>query len=191
MTEKSKTWRSSTTTRSWSMSSSASGDPQDAFGGLRGVRHDTEEALTEQWRYVGADGDGRFEVEIKNGAVTVNGRRYDSMDEVPRADRDRIEAVREGLNDSGLWDALREAGVDIGGLAGPDARHADAKPEFIIETDIPDVRSAAPTAAPGPSVVDASAPGAVPRQGGGLRRIVLAAVAVGLAWWILRLMGAA
>lgn len=193
MTEPSKTWRSTTTTRSWSTSSSTSDDPQEAFSTLRGVRHDTQANVCEQWRYVGGDGDGRFEVEIKDGAVTVNGRRYDSMDEVPRADRDRIEAVRNGLDNSGLWDVLRQAGVDIGGLAGSDTRHAAGKPEFIMETDIPDVRGAAsahdaPT--PAAQAMDAPAPGAAPRNGGGLRRIVLVVVGVGLAWWILRLTGA-
>ncbi|MBB1241677.1 hypothetical protein EII47_29885, partial [Klebsiella pneumoniae] len=122
MTEPSKTWRSTTTTRSVSMSSGASDDPQHDFSMLRGVQHDTEDNVTEQWSYVGGDGGGPVQVEIRDGAVTVNGRRYDSMDEVPRADRDRIEAVRKGLNDSGLWDVLRKAGVDIGGMAEPDAR---------------------------------------------------------------------
>ncbi|MCV6903608.1 MAG: hypothetical protein NTT76_12945 [Achromobacter xylosoxidans] len=191
MTEKSKTWRSSTTTQSWSISGGTSADAGDAMDALRHVGNDARTHVSEQWSYVGDDADGPYRVEIKDGVVTLNGRRYDSLDAVPQADRERIEALRTGLNDSGLWDALRDAGVDIGGLAGPATPRPTDKPEFIMETDIPDVRSAAPANEPAPYVSDAPAPGAVPRGAGGLRRIVLIAVAVGLAWWILRVTGAA
>ncbi|PKD78477.1 hypothetical protein, partial [Escherichia coli] len=68
MTEPSKTWRSTTTTRSVSMSSGASDDPQHDFSMLRGVQHDTEDNVTEQWSYVGGDGGGPFQVEIRDGA---------------------------------------------------------------------------------------------------------------------------
>ncbi|NMU92781.1 hypothetical protein HGQ98_24755 [Achromobacter ruhlandii] len=197
MTEKSKTWRSSTTTRSWSMSGNPPTDAGDAMEALRRAGDGARMHVSEQWRYAGDDADGPFQVEIKDGVVTVNGQRYDSLEAVPRADRERIEAVRHGLNDSGLWDALRDAGIDIGGLAGPGAPRAAGKPEFIMETDIPDVRSVTPAATPtphaesAPRVTEAPAPGAVPRGVGGLRRIVLITVALGLAWWILRLTGAA
>lgn len=194
MTEKSKTWRSTTTTRSWSMSGGAASGQDDALQALRNAGGENRVSVSEQWSYEGGDGDDAFKVEIKDGAVTVNGRRYDNLDEVPRAERERIEALRKQLAGGGLWDALRDAGLDIGGLSGLDAQTASAKPEFIMETDIPDVRSAMPAsapAAPDPRATDTPAPGAVPRAGGGLRRIVLVAVAVGLAWWILRLTGAA
>ncbi|MCZ8391940.1 hypothetical protein [Achromobacter xylosoxidans] len=194
MTEKSKTWRSTTTTRSWSMSGGAASGQDDVLQALRNAGGENRVNVSEQWSYEGGDGDDAFKVEIKDGAVTVNGRRYDNLDEVPRAERERIEALRKQLADGGLWNALRDAGLDIGGLSGLDTQTASAKPEFIMETDIPDVRNAVPAsapAAPDPRAKDTPAPGAVPRAGGGLRRIVLVAVAVGLAWWILRLTGAA
>lgn len=194
MTEKSKTWRSTTTTRSWSMSGGAASGEDDVLQALRNAGGVNRVSVSEQWSYEGGDGDDAFKVDIKDGAVTVNGHRYDNLDAVPRAERERIEALRKQLADGGLWNALRDAGLDIGGLSGLDTQTASAKPEFIMETDIPDVRSAVPAsapAAPDPRAKDTPAPGAVPRAGGGLRRIVLVAVAVGLAWWILRLTGAA
>lgn len=194
MTEKSKTWRSTTTTRSWSMSGGAANGQDDVLQARRNAGGENRVSVSEQWSYEGGDGDDAFKVEIKDGAVTVNGRRYDNLDEVPRAERERIEALRKQLAGGGLWDALCDAGLDIGGLSGLDAQTASAKPEFIMETDIPDVRSAMPASAPAspdPRATDTPAPGAVPRAGGGLRRIVLVAVVVGLAWWILRLTGAA
>lgn len=198
MTEKSKTWRTSTTTTRWSTTNDLSSEQRASIESLLdGQMGGTDVRVSEQWRYDSSGDDGPFKVEIKDGAVTVNGRRYASLDEVPRAERERIEALRGGLADGGLWDMLKDAGVDIGGLAGAAGRPDPDKPEFIIETDIPDVRHAAPTAsgalradafaasAPSP---DAPAPGAVPRSGGGLLRIVLGVVAVGLGWWVLRLM---
>lgn len=194
MTEKSKTWRSSTTTRSWSTSRTFTDEQRaDIDALLDAGLHGGKVHVSEQWRYSGDNEDGPFQVEIKDGAVTVNGQHYDSIDEVPRAQRERIEALRGGLADGGLWDMLQQAGVDIGGLAGTATRGTE-KPEFIMETDIPDVRSAAPASEPAATdarPMDTQAPGAVPRGGGGLRRIVLVVVAVGLAWWILRLTGAA
>lgn len=136
MTEKSKTWRSSTTTHSWSMSGGTSADAGDAMDALRHAGNGARTRVSEQWSYVGDDADGPYRVEIKDGVVTLNGRRYDSLDAVPQADRERIEALRTGLNDSGLWDALRDAGVDIGGLAGtgrqdrPTSRHSSWKRIF-------------------------------------------------------------
>lgn len=198
MTEKSKTWRSTTTTTSWSTAKGLTREQRDSLDALLDGAPDAANVrVSEQWSYASGGEDGPFKVEIKDGAVTVNGQRYNSLDEVPRAERERIEALRGGLADGGLWDMLKHAGIDIGGLAGaPDKRDPD-KPEFIIETDIPDVRSAAPAASGAPqtqafpasaSSPDAPAPGAVPRSGGGLLRIVLVVVAVGLAWWVLRLM---
>lgn len=198
MTEKSKTWRSTTTTTSWSTTGGLSSEQRESLDSLLGGNTGGGDVrVSEQWSYASSGDDGPFKVEIKDGAVTVNGRRYGSLDEVPREERERIEALRGGLANGGLWDMLKNAGIDIGGLAGaPDRRDAD-KPEFIIETDIPDVRSAAPAASSAPqadafttsaSTPNAAAPGAVPRSGGGLLRIVLVALAVGLAWWVLRLM---
>lgn len=190
MTEKSKTWRSSTTTHSWSMSGGTSADAGDAMDALRHAGNGARTRVSEQWSYVGDDADGPYRVEIKDGVVTLNGRRYDSLDAVPQADRERIEALRTGLNDSGLWDALRDAGVDIGGLAGTGAPRPADKPAFIMETDIPDAqRGARQRARPARLGCARSRRGAARRWR--LRRIVLVAVAVGLAWWILRVTGAA
>lgn len=184
MTEQSKTWRA--TTRTWSVSSDTPEARDAGTGQLIGV--------SEQWRYESSDddGDGPFSVEINNGAVTVNGRHYGSLDAVPRAERERIEAVRDSLSGDGLLSLLRQAGVDTRVLGAAAVRDNPAKPDFIIETDIPDVRAAATPGqlAPPPTPMDAgsAAPGAVP-QSGGLRRIVLIAVALGLAWAALRLSG--
>ena len=192
MTEKNNTWRSTTTTRSWTISSGLSSEHRDAIEALRGAGLGDGARVSEQWRYAGDDGDGPFNVEIKDGAVTVNGRRYDSLDEVPREERERIEALRNGLAHDGLWDTLREAGLDIGGLMGADAPTSQAKPEFIMETDIPDVRDAAPSPAPRRRHPASTHPRRARCRGGsGLRRIVLVAVVVGLAWWVLRATGAA
>lgn len=198
MTEKSKTWRSTTTTTSWSTTNGLTREQRDSLDSLLDGASDAANVrVSEQWSYASGGEDGPFKVEIKDGAVTVNGQRYDSLDEVPRAERERIEALRGGLANGGLWDMLKNAGIDIGGLAGAPAKHDPDKPEFIIETDIPDVRGVAPAASGAPQMhafpagapsPDAPAPGAVPRSGGGLLRIVLVVVAVGLAWWVLRLM---
>ncbi|MBB1627920.1 hypothetical protein [Achromobacter sp. UMC71] len=198
MTEKSKTWRSTTTTTRWSSTKGLTREQRDSLDSLLdGAADAANVRVSEQWSYASGGEDGPFKVEIKDGAVTVNGQRYDSLDEVPRADRERIEALRGGLADGGLWDMLKNAGIDIGGLAGAPDQRDPAKPEFIIETDIPDVRSAAPAVSGAPqaqafpasaSSPNAPAPGAVPRSGGGLLRMVLVVAAVGLVWWVLRLM---
>lgn len=190
MTQSSKTWQA--TTRTWSVSRGTPGQ-SDAITTARPAATDSLIGISEKWRYETDDEDGPFSVEINNGAVTVNGRHYDSLDAVPRAERERIEAVRESLSGDGLVNLLRQAGVDARVVTGTAGRHASARPEFVMETESPDVRDAATTgqAAP-PSAArdtDAAAPGAVP-QSGSLRRIVLVAVALGLAWAGLRLTGA-
>lgn len=43
----------------------------------------------------------------------MNGRKYDSLDEVPRAERERIDALRSGKDLGGLWDMLKNAGIDV------------------------------------------------------------------------------
>ncbi|MDR7945231.1 hypothetical protein [Achromobacter aegrifaciens] len=183
MNKETKTWRSTTTTRSWSAAKDLTPEQRANIedlldGGMDGA------TVSETWSYAGIENGETFKVEIKNGAVTVNGRKYDSLDEVPRAERERIEALRAGQGDGGLWDMLRNAGVDVENLA-PGLKPQGAKPEFVIETDEP-----TPTRAPTATVQsDPNAglpPGAVPAKGGGLRRTLLIGVAIGLGWWVAR-----
>ncbi len=185
MNDKTRTWRSTTTTRSWSATKDLTPDQRGRIeelldGGIDGA------TVSQTWSYSGTEDGEPYKVEIKDGAVTVNGRRYDSLDAVPRAERERIEALRAGQGDDGLWDMLRNAGVDVEHLA-QGMRQPGAKPEFAIETDEPDpapARAAAP-AAPADRADAGLSPGAVP-AGGGLRRMLLIGIAVGLGWWVAR-----
>ena len=183
MNEKTKTWRSTTTTRSWSAAKDLTPEQRANIealldGGMDGA------TVSETWSYAGIENGESFKVEIKNGAVTVNGRKYDSLDEVPRAERERIEALRADQADGGLWDMLRNAGVDVENLA-PGLKPQDAKPEFVIETDAPaPARAAASSVQSGPDA--GLPPGAVPAKSGGLRRTLLIGFAIGLGWWVAR-----
>lgn len=188
MNDNTKTWRSSTTTRSWSSTTDLTPeqrvDIEDLLeGGMDGV------TVSEKWSYAGTENGQSFNVEIDDGAVTVNGRRYDSLDAVPRAERDRIEALRNGQGMDGLWDMLRNGGIDVKDLAGALAAR-DAKPAFTIETEGADAvpaRSASSDSgrAIGTGTDPALPPGAVP-AGGGLRRMLLIGIAIGLALWVAR-----
>ncbi|MBB1594294.1 hypothetical protein [Achromobacter sp. UMC46] len=189
MNDKTKTWRSSTTTRSWSSTTDLTPEQRVNIeelldGKLDGV------TVSQEWSYSGLENGEVFKVEIKDGAVTVNGRKYDSLDEVPRAERERIDALRSGKDLGGLWDMLTNAGIDVKDLAGDLAGHKN-KPAFTIETDSPDRDSANPvrTAPVDDAAVRMAAgdpslsPGAV-RAGGGLRRTLLIGIAIGLALWV-------
>lgn len=185
MNEKTKTWRSTTTTRSWSTTKDLTPEQRANIeelldGGMDGA------SVSQTWSYAGIENGESFKVEIKDGAVTVNGRKYDSLDEVPRAERERIEALRAGQGDGGLWDMLRNAGVDVENLAQGMKQH-EAKPEFVIETDDPAPAQARTSAEAAPSHVNAGLPpGAVPAKSGGLRRMLLIGMAIGLGWWVAR-----
>lgn len=195
MNDKTKTWRSTTTTRSWSSTKDLTPEQRDRIeelldGGMDGA------TVSQTWSYAGTENGESFKVEIKDGAVTVNGRRYDSLDAVPRAERARIEALRAGQDDGGLWDMLRNAGVDVDHLA-QGMQQQDAKPAFTIETDEAEPAQAqaqaqtqtrASTQATQANQTDAAglSPGAVPAGGGGLRRMLLIGIAVGLGWWVAR-----
>lgn len=184
MNDKTKTWRSSTTTRSWSTTTDLTPEQRVHIEDLLDSRMDGV-SVSQEWNYSGLENGEVFKVQIKDGAVTVNGRKYDSLDEVPRADRERIDALRSGNDLSGLWDMLKNAGIDVKDL--PDA---SGKPAFTIETDNPDREaSGAVSSAPADDAVRMAAadpsvsPGAV-RPGGGLRRTLLIGIAIGLALWV-------
>lgn len=56
-----------------------------------------------------AGSEDTFSAEIRDGVVTVNGKRYDSMDEVPAEYRERIETLRKGMGaDGDLMKLLNE-----------------------------------------------------------------------------------
>lgn len=190
MNDKTKTWRSSTTTRSWSSTSDLTPEQRVHIEDLLDSKMDGA-SVTQEWSYAGLENGESFNVLIKDGAVTVNGRKYDSLDEVPRAERERIDALRSGKDLGGLWDMLKNAGIDVQDFAG-DAADGKRKPAFTIETDSPD-QADAPSARPAPAAgasppsrvnADPSlSPGAVP-SGGGLRRTLLIGIAIGLALWV-------
>ncbi|HCW20346.1 MAG TPA: hypothetical protein DHL02_20860, partial [Achromobacter sp.] len=90
MNDKTKTWRSSTTTRSWSTTTDLTPEQRVHIEDLLDSRMDGV-SVSQEWNYSGLENGEVFKVQIKDGAVTVNGRKYDSLDEVPRADRERID----------------------------------------------------------------------------------------------------
>ncbi|MFY0479425.1 hypothetical protein [Achromobacter marplatensis] len=193
MNDKTKTWRSSTTTRSWSTTTDLTPEQRVHIEDLLDSRMDGV-SVSQEWNYSGLENGEVFNVQIKDGAVTVNGRKYDSLDEVPRADRERIDALRSGNDLGGLWDMLKNAGVDVKNLAG-DLADAKSKPAFTIETDDPNREAASPVPfAPADDAVRMAAadpslsPGAV-RPGGGLRRTLLIGIAIGLALWVAQALG--
>lgn len=192
MTEKARTWRSTTTTRSHYFGRAAPNEE----GGRIAAGDAGQLSRSEEWRYSSRGEDGRYEVEIKNGAVTVNGRRYDSMDEVPARDRERIEALRSGLADSDMWDLLKQAGADIEALKESMGQGAADQSGASNVADASEAGKVMPSAgAKSRSGADttaaAAAPGEVPRVGGGLRRILIIVIAAGLAWVALRMAGVA
>ena len=186
MNDKTKTWRSSTTTRSWSSTTDLTPEQRANIEGLLGGKAGSVSS-SEKWSYAGFEDGEAFKVEINDGAVTVNGRHYDSLDAVPRAQRERIESLRDGAGMAGLWDMLKNAGVDAQDLAAGLADRKN-KPAFSIET-LDDADGAGPAAAAQP-IRPANAhpqpalpPGAVP-AGRGLRRTLLIGIAIGLALWV-------
>lgn len=187
MTEHSKTWRQSTTTRSWSASS---GPPSGLSGGAQ-ASGDGRVHVSEEWSYAGSDQEGAFDVRIKNGAVTVNGRRYDSLDQVPREQRERIEALQQEMGSGSLQDMLRQAGVDISELKQWTGPRNGAEPGTIMGADMSGARDAAPAVrlVSPPDDGMAAAPGEVPRSGIRPWMILLALAGVGMGLLILRLMG--
>ena len=181
MNDNTKTWRSSTTTRSWSSTTDLTPEQRTQIealldGAMDGV------TVSESWRYSGTENGETFNVQIDDGAVTVNGRRYASLDEVPRAERDRIDALRNGQGMGGLWNMLRTSGLDSKDLSSlmPDRQ---ARPVFTIETESPDGAAIPSPRAATENIAAGPAPGAVP-PGGGLRKTLLIGIAIGLALWV-------
>ena len=187
MTEHSKTWRHSTTTRSWSASSGPSSEPS----GGAAASGDGSVHVSEEWSYAGSDEDGAFDVQIKNGTVTVNGRRYDSLDQVPREQRERIEALQQAMGSGSLQDMLRQAGVDISELKQWTEPRNGVEPGMVMGADTAGARDVAPAVrlVSPPDGGMAAAPGEVPRSGIRPWMILLALAGVGMGLLILRLAG--
>lgn len=191
MNDKTKIWKSSTTTRSWSSTTNLTPEQQENIEELLGGKLGSV-SVQEKWSYAGTENGEAFKVDIDNGAVTVNGRHYDSLDDVPRAERERIEALRDGEGMKGLWDMLKNAGVQIEDIPGDHAART-GKPAFTIETDngsADAITSVSARPLEAAEIARASAdptasPGAVPKSGG-LRRALLIGIAVGLALWVAR-----
>ncbi len=184
MNDNTKTWRSSTTTRSWNSTTDLTPEQRTQIEALLDGRMGAVE-VSESWSYSNTENGETFNVQIDDGAVTVNGRRYGSLDEVPRAERERIEALRNGQDMTDLWDMLRNAGADGKNLDGLTTA-PPTRPMFTVETEASDApatprprahRASTEAMAAGP------APGAVP-AGGGLRKTLLIGIAIGLALWV-------
>lgn len=138
-------------------------------------------SVTQKWHEAGT-GQDDFDAEIKNGVVTVNGRRYNSLAEVPTEDRQRIEALRASMKEGGsLRDMLERVTAEaehkaLGGERA-DAAHEAAVPGAAV-----------------PGMTDTTfysssdSPGAVPVVGTGRRigQILLAVVGIGVLWLIAR-----
>lgn len=70
-----------------------------------------QRSAVEKLKSVGglAGSEDSFSAEIQDGVVTVNGKRYDSIDEVPAEYRERIETLRKGMGaDGDLMKLLNE-----------------------------------------------------------------------------------
>jgi hypothetical protein len=133
------------------------------------------------------DTNAEFVVEIKGDAVIVNGRRYDSIDDVPSPDRERVESMRANFGSGSFNDIFNDVFGDGGTQGWPPA--ADSRAEAMpkppgAEPSKPE--SAAPRpVAPG---LDTLGPGAVPpssnmRRFGWLLLVVFGAV---VAWMVVR-----
>lgn len=187
MNNKSNTWTtSSTTTRNWNVSdlTPEQRDKLDSLmaGGIGGT------VGSQTWHYAShVDGDD-FVVDMKkNGAVTVNGREYGSMDQVPEAERQRIATLRAGFaaGDS-LLDMFKA--VDIDNVGAETIQRGAGRPAHD-----PTVLAQVDTWSAGPDETGrfSGNPGQVP-QGNVLRvlsRVVLACIVVGAMWLVARGVG--
>ena len=131
---------------------------------LTSERHSSVEQLNTTGGLAGLA--GAFSAEIKDGAVTINGKHYDSMDEVPAADRERIDALRKGMGaDGDLMKLLNEM-------------TAQATVAQETQTRVDMGKGIASNGAP------ATAPGAVPPSNilGKLLRVALVVICAVAAW---------
>ena len=140
-----------------------------------------DQFANEQWSYSHTSDGKTFQVDIKNGSVTVNGQTYASLDDVPPEEREHIEALRNHQNQDGLLGILRTAGFDI-----------DPMPDHIRESlggSPPPIQAPTFSAPPTPFGDDSEMssmppsnntlpPGAVPRSRAMWQWILLAAVLV-------------
>ena len=113
-----------------------------------------------------AGSEDAFSAEIRDGVVTVNGKRYDSMDEVPAEYRERIETLRKGMGaDGDLMKLLNEM-------------TAQATVAQETQTRVDMGKGIASNDAPG------TAPGAVPPSNtlGKLLRVALVVICAVAAW---------
>lgn len=186
MSEKTKTWStSSTTTRSWK-ASDLTPEQRDGIDSLMasGIDGKLDGVITsERWRYAStADGD-KFVAEMKDGRVTVNGREYNSLDEVPETERARIETLRAGFAAGGrLMDMFKAGGVDK--VPAETVKDWAEKNSGVLSG----MSAADSVVEPAMAERFTASPGAVP-TGGGLRtlgRLLFVCILAGLAWLLAR-----
>jgi hypothetical protein len=111
-----------------------------------------------------------FSAEIRDGVITVNGQRYESLDDVPAAYRARIEALQKGLGPQGdLMGLLDEMTAEA-------AAAQDAKARLDLGSGV------------APADGGALAPGAVPQASsfGRVMRVLLVVICAAVAWALVR-----
>jgi hypothetical protein len=126
MTEKSSTRQTiSSTTQTWeSLDKLPPGPRAMVEKMLAGGKVDAS-SLGHEWGR-GTAAEDTFVVKIDNGEITVNGRKYDSIDQVPQADRERVEAVRKGFDAGGLMDIFGDKGAQAAAGFAAAGRAADS-----------------------------------------------------------------
>jgi hypothetical protein len=129
-------------------------------------------------RSSGGDSKPEFVVEIEGEAIVVNGHRYECIDDVPAAERERVEALRASFAKGGSLmdifdDAFGEMRTDGTSPAGAD------RPESVPPPA---------TFQPAASGLETLSPGAVPR-GSAMRRfgwLLLVVFCAVVAWLVVR-----
>lgn len=180
MSEKNTVRRSVTsTTRSWRTLDKLTPEQRTDIEKMMADGEIDGATVTQKWHEAGTGKDD-FSAEMKDGVVTVNGRRYSSLEEVPAEDRRRIEALRASMSAGGsLMKMLDEATAE--------ARNRDLSGQGTHPHDVSTPGANLPGMAT-TAYVDASSPGAVPVAGAGRRigQLLLVVVCIGAAWLIAR-----